>query len=190
MAFPSRVLTSALADAGLAGQDRPEAPFDRAVTGASGTLYAAQRRMFAAAAQGGAEPRDIEERALGVLDILVSDHLAARATRAGLLLDRVEYARRLVALEGPVPMPLTRLAAACEMSPYRLCRDFKRATGMTISAYRTQVRVFAALDQLPHARDLSALALAAGFCSHSHFTAAFRSVFGMTPSAMRRQLAG
>ncbi len=188
MAFPSSVLATALADAGHRGQERPDAPFDRALTASSGALYVAQRRMFATAARAGAEAHDIEERALGVLDILISRHLSTRTPSADSFIDGVEHARRLIALEGASPMPLTSLAAACGMSPYRLCRDFKRATGMTISAYRTQVRVFASLDRLPRARDLSALALAAGFCSHSHFAAAFRRVLGTTPSALRREL--
>ena len=34
--------------------------------------------------------------------------------------------------------------------------------------------------------DLTAIALDAGFASHSHFTARFRSFFGCTPAALRR----
>jgi AraC family transcriptional regulator len=34
--------------------------------------------------------------------------------------------------------------------------------------------------------DLTAIALDAGFASHSHFTARFRSFFGFTPAALLR----
>ena len=34
--------------------------------------------------------------------------------------------------------------------------------------------------------DLTAIALDAGFASHSHFTARFRNFFGCTPAALRR----
>jgi AraC-like DNA-binding protein len=34
--------------------------------------------------------------------------------------------------------------------------------------------------------DLTTIALDAGFASHSHFTARFRSFFGCTPVALRR----
>ena len=34
--------------------------------------------------------------------------------------------------------------------------------------------------------DLTAIALDAGFASHSHFTARFRSFFGCTPAGLRR----
>jgi AraC-like DNA-binding protein len=39
-----------------------------------------------------------------------------------------------------------------------------------------------ALAELPHADDLTALALDLGFSSHSHFSAVFRRTFGLTPS--------
>ena len=74
------------------------------------------------------------------------------------------------------------------MTPYRLCREFRKATGLTITEYRTRLRLCRALGHLPRAEDLSALALAAGFCSHSHFGAAFRRVFHTTPSRMREEL--
>ena len=45
----------------------------------------------------------------------------------------------------------------------------------------------AALDAvLDGGDDLTAIALDAGFASHSHFTARFRSFFGCTPAALRR----
>ena len=38
--------------------------------------------------------------------------------------------------------------------------------------------------------DLTDLALDLGYSSHSHFTAAFRKAFGVTPSAFRRKATG
>jgi AraC-like DNA-binding protein len=35
-------------------------------------------------------------------------------------------------------------------------------------------------------RDLAAIGVDLGFSSHSHFTAAFRACFGVTPSTLRR----
>jgi AraC-like DNA-binding protein len=48
-----------------------------------------------------------------------------------------------------------------------------------------QLRLSRALVELPHANDLTALALDLGFSSHSHFTAAFRRMFQCTPSEFR-----
>ena len=189
MAFPGTVITDALRDAGHRNQDAPDRPFDRAAARSTGALYAAQRRMFAAAARHGASASDLEERALLVLDAVVRqmthaqpDAISARTREV------IEEARRLINLEGARPHSLPALARECGVSPYRLCRDFRRVTGMTISAYRTGIRLFASLEALPSARDLSALALDAGFSSHSHFSAAFRKVFHTTPSALRRLL--
>ena len=39
---------------------------------------------------------------------------------------------------------------------------------------------------LDGADELTAVALDAGFASHSHFTARFREFFGVTPTALRR----
>jgi AraC family transcriptional regulator len=49
----------------------------------------------------------------------------------------------------------------------------------------TQLRLARALAELPHTDDLTTLALDVGFSSHSHFSAAFRRAFGMTPSQFR-----
>ena len=186
MAFPSAVVADAMRALGQPGQDRPDRPFDAAALPASGPIYAAQRRMFDAAARGGSDEGALEEQALLLLDAVLRQSAprpARPASRA--VIDGIEEARRLINLERPHARSLTELARACGLTPYRLCREFHRATGMTISAYRTRLRLFDSLDALPRARDLSALALDAGFCSHSHFTAAFRRVFGATPSSLR-----
>lgn len=83
---------------------------------------------------------------------------------------------------------LTVLAAACHLSPYELCRLFRAYTGTTIHTYLTQLRLHTALEWLADgAADLTTLAFALGFSSHSHFTSAFRRAFGLPPSAWRQQ---
>jgi AraC family transcriptional regulator len=50
---------------------------------------------------------------------------------------------------------------------------------------RTRLR--AALDRVVGGDgELTAIALDAGFASHSHFTARFRALFGVTPAEQRR----
>ena len=58
--------------------------------------------------------------------------------------------------------------------------------GIPLHRYLTQLRLARALVELPHAADLTALALDLGFSSHSHFTARFRALFGLTPTDVRR----
>jgi AraC-like DNA-binding protein len=82
---------------------------------------------------------------------------------------------------------LDALARRFESTPFRLCRSFRAATGSTIHRYLTGVRLRRAVDRLAGGcRDLTDLALELGFSSHSHFTAAFRRGFGVTPEAVRR----
>jgi AraC-like DNA-binding protein len=47
------------------------------------------------------------------------------------------------------------------------------------------LRLHASLEMLRDPRDISSIALDLGFTDHSHFTAAFRRRFGVTPSAYR-----
>lgn len=81
---------------------------------------------------------------------------------------------------------LTEIARAVGASPAYLTDVFSRTEGLPLHRYLTQLRLARALIELPHAEDLSALALDLGFSSHSHFTFAFRRVFGCTPSQFRK----
>ena len=70
---------------------------------------------------------------------------------------------------------------------YHLARVFKERTGLTLHAYRDQLRLRASLDPVAEGRaDLTELALDLGYSSHSHFTDAFRRAFGAPPRAIRR----
>ena len=55
-------------------------------------------------------------------------------------------------------------------------------------SYVLRSRLASTLDAVLDAgADLSAIALQSGFASHSHFTARFRGLFGLTPSELRRR---
>jgi AraC family transcriptional regulator len=67
----------------------------------------------------------------------------------------------------------------------RLRRRSGPTTGETIHAHLTRVRLYAALFEVARsAGELTQLALAVGFSSHSHFTQAFRVEFGLAPSRL------
>jgi AraC family transcriptional regulator len=86
---------------------------------------------------------------------------------------------------------LDTLARLLHTSVFHLGRVFRERTGFSLHAYRTHLRLRLALDRLTdRSVDLSALALELGFNSHSHFTGAFRSVFGAPPSEIRTALDG
>ena len=101
--------------------------------------------------------------------------------------DRVEAVRSEIARAYDRHQPLEELAEGAGCSVYHLCRTFRRHTGLPVHRYRNRLRLRAALERLADPRiDLTTLALDVGFSSHSHFTAAFRAEFGVTPSQVRR----
>jgi AraC family transcriptional regulator len=83
------------------------------------------------------------------------------------------------------PIRLLDVARAVGASPAYLTDAFHRSEGVPLHRYLVQLRLARALPELPHASDLTALALRIGFSSHSHFSAAFRRAFGCTPSRFR-----
>jgi AraC-like DNA-binding protein len=81
---------------------------------------------------------------------------------------------------------LARIARESGISPFHLARSFKRAMGVSMHQHRLTLRLHASLEKLREPkRDLSAVAHELGFADHSHFTAAFRRRFGVTPSRYR-----
>ena len=82
---------------------------------------------------------------------------------------------------------LLDVADAVGASPAYLTDVFRRFEGIALHRYLTQLRLARSLIELPHAPDLTVLALDLEFSSHSHFTFAFRRAFGCTPSEYRRR---
>jgi AraC family transcriptional regulator len=87
-------------------------------------------------------------------------------------------------------LSVASLAAACRISARHLMRGFKAATGLTVHQYVTEVRLQRARELLEASRlPLKAIAAELGFSSPSHFSAAFVTSLGVTPSAYREQMA-
>lgn len=82
---------------------------------------------------------------------------------------------------------LETVAAEVGASLYHLCRVFRRQTGMTMHAYRTQQRLGCVVDRLVGGRsgNLADLALDTGFASHSHLSRVFQKALGIPPSSIR-----
>jgi len=152
------------------------------------SLYLRQRQVFRAVAAGGGDPLAVEE---AVLDLLASVLAAARtrppraeasprrAARRRVLADEARLAVAAGFAEGA---SLGELARRLGSSPFHLCRVFREHTGRTLHRYRVELRLRAALARLEQGADVSTVAHAVGFSSHSHFTAEFRATFGLTPS--------
>jgi AraC family transcriptional regulator len=101
--------------------------------------------------------------------------------------EAVEAVKALLATDLPRRWTLSQLGAAVHYSPYCLARVFRARTGYPIAGYLRQLRLRASLPEATApGTDLSTVATAYGFSSHSHYTRAFRQAFGRTPSQARR----
>jgi AraC family transcriptional regulator len=147
-------------------------------------------RIRAALRRGAMAPLEAEEAALQLLDAIGRDSIrdvAADRRAAGRV--HAERVRALLASRPGASWRLDAIAREVYLSPAHLARRFRSATGESISRYLVRLRLGLALDRLAAGeRDLAALADDLGFANHSHFTARFRSTFGMTPSAFRGSL--
>ena len=169
----------------MTGARSPERPFAEASRPSDGRSFLAQRMIFDALDRGAeVDPMHVEEAILGVLQRIVAP--PRETTLRARDVDAVEHARDLISRDPSRNTPLRGLAAACDLSPFRLCRAFRAHTGETMTRWRHSLRLRLALDRLRDgADDLTALALDLGYSSHSHFTAVFRRHFGITPSQFR-----
>jgi len=83
---------------------------------------------------------------------------------------------------------LAEIAAEVGVSPVYLTQVFQQVEAMPLYRYHLRLRLARALDLLGRYDDLTALGLDLGFSSHSHFSAAFRQVYGRTPAEFQRSI--
>jgi AraC family transcriptional regulator len=134
---------------------------------------------------GSIEPLEAEALSL----TLVSRTLGPRTSRA----PGASYARRRlvdrvkVLLAGDLSRRWTLGEIAAEMkgSPVYLTQVFQQVEGLPLYRYHVRLRLARALDLIAEREDLAGLAQDLGFSSHSHFSAAFRQHFGVTPGEFR-----
>lgn len=100
---------------------------------------------------------------------------------------QVEAVKEAIAIDPERKWTLGALAGLACVSPGHLAHVFRAEEGSSLYQYVLRSRLARALDAvLDSDTDLTAIALDAGFASHSHFTARFRALFGRTPVELRR----
>lgn len=109
--------------------------------------------------------------------------------------ERAQDARRVAAMTEYLAENFARrinlndIGDAIGCSSWHAARLFRRVNGIPIHQYLKRLRLSYALDAIANGcEDLTRLAFEAGFSSHSHLTAAFRSEYGMQPRAVRRRV--
>ena len=101
-------------------------------------------------------------------------------------LEMAQHAKVILAKRFRESLSLSQLAGEVECSVFHLCHVFRQCFRTTIHSYRNQLRLRESLDLLGSPKaDLTDIALALGYSSHSHFTFEFRRAFGRPPSAFR-----
>jgi AraC family transcriptional regulator len=139
------------------------------------------------------DPLELQERLVRLVGRALQPASAASATRrhrrAGT--DRehrrlVEDARALLAADVGRALSLEQLARGVGASVFHVSRVFRERVGMSLHAYRDELRLRSALPEvLDGSRSLTEIALDHGYASPSHFTDRFRARYGMAPSALR-----
>ena len=142
-------------------------------------------RLLATAKSDSATPLEIEEEALNLLRLA---HSAPPQPASSHPL--VGNTREQIAVSYREDINLATIAQRVGSSPFHLSRIFRQATGTSMSAYRSTLRIRHVLNGLADgAADLSRLAVEAGFYDHAHMTKAFRRRVGSVPSVLRALLA-
>src|SRR5262245_24129379 len=98
----------------------------------------------------------------------------------------VERVKEAVACAPADRWTVAALAHVANLSPFHLCHVFRKLVGTSLYNYVLHERLALTIDAVLNGGDLTAIALDAGFASHSHFTAHFRRFFGCTPTMLRR----
>jgi AraC-like DNA-binding protein len=173
-----------------------ERPFTQEFALCSQSLYLQQRRLFLKVAHSAIDAFAIEEAVMQLVASVIArsrgntpwPQATAEPTEAHR--DLVERARAAIVANIAQHHSVAALALSLGTSPFHLCRVFRKVTGMTLHAYRLEVRQRMLLERLstPNA-DLSRIAIELGFSSHSHLSATFRRRTGVTPRVLRELLA-
>jgi AraC family transcriptional regulator len=132
-----------------------------------------------------ADDLEAEEVVVALLRTALTEYVPCASACGPTTRRLIRRAQEFLEAELTHRISLTDVGRAVGASPAYLTDVFRRAEGVSLHHYLTQLRLARALDELPHADDLTTLALQLGFSSHSHFSAVFRRAFGLTPSRFR-----
>ena len=130
-----------------------------------------------------------EEYARGVLNMLLL--LIAREERpekAPERKSRIGEVIRYIHSHYQEEISLEMLAQMFYVSPYYLCREFKKSTNSTIVRYINVTRIMNAERKfMETSKNITDISRETGFSNLTHFNRVFKSVTGMSPSQYRRQ---
>lgn len=163
----------------------PESSFPRSIisemNSAGGGVYVDHRRQEAIIDALGDENPLFERRRSRVADALGISALVdgVRDPRIGRMVDAI--------LAEPCrPHHVLSMAKQVSLSESRMRHAFRDLTGVPLRRFRLWARMGSALRLLGDGANLTRAAHEAGFSSSAHFSSAYRTMFGVKPSAVVR----
>src|SRR5258706_6945523 len=137
--------------------------------------------------RGEADPLQVEELGIGLLGSALSAVGAPRPMERERGSPHVERVKELISTSPERKWTLAELAETTGVSPCHLAHVFNREVGTSVYRYAIRSRLAKALDAvLDSDRDLTTIALDAGFATQSHFNAGFPAIFRLAPEGLRR----
>ena len=133
-----------------------------------------------------AEPLEAESLALTLVRRALGPRTAHAAGASDGRQRLVDRTKLVLASDLAHRWTLAEISRQMRCSPVYLTQVFQKVEGMPLYRYQLRLRLARALDLLAHSHDLTTLAHELGFSSHSHFSAAFRSAYGRTPSGFQQ----
>ncbi len=177
--------------------DRRSMPFRFTHGPADSDIYMKQRLLIHHLTQ--TEHPDkltIEEKSLAILRDAIAHTYRMNRPQSNddcsgttrLHVELVMAVKKLMASRFRESLSLAQIARSVYTSPYHLSRIFRKFTGQTIHSYLNHLRLRTSLAYVAQSdAGLTDLGLELGYSSHSHFTQAFRRVFGTAPSVFRQK---
>ena len=196
LTFAPDLLHEAFGAVHPAAIDRPDRPFPMSHAPSNAREFTLQYALSKSLRLGFTSTIAVEETAVAILASVVdacgrrmgSKRASQRNDTTRAHRDLAHATKTLLADRFPERLTLDRIALGVHSSTYHLARVFRRQAGLPIHRYLSRLRLRASLVRIADGgSDLTTVALAVGFASHSHFSDAFRREFGLSPTAMRRQ---
>lgn len=188
------VLAEVLAAHDPSVREDPERPFRLPFVPGEPKTYLLQRLVVRHVTEAGrVDPLFVEETVLRVLDQVAASAARFQGMAPGPGPERgagaaevVDAMREILARRFREPLSLAELGRCSGYSVFHLSRVFREKSGVTLHAWQCRLRLLTALERVAEpGTELGEVAVELGYSSHSHLTAAFRSAFGVTPSAFR-----
>lgn len=165
----------------LTGMDRPRPQFAEEVVRDSYLANLLRRAHVAFEQPSSALAR--ESRLLRALVSLIARHAVDRVPAQPVSTEHraVKRARDYLEALPSKNVSLVELGGEAGLSPFHLCRVFRREIGLSPHAYQTLVRARLAKTLLAKGVPILRAAVEAGFCDQAHLTRHFKRIYGVTP---------